>query len=72
MSFCGILNKEIVVSSCPLMDGACMWKHRKTGLCAYTSDELSTEAFCERVGIEVPTPQAIIDLRNAIIAATKN
>lgn len=56
MFFCGLIGKNIVVSSCPMPNKKCMWKHRDTAQCCYTHESLSKEDFCKLVGLKrIPT-----------------
>lgn len=52
-TFCGVLNQQLAVSTCPLPKGACMWKHRLHGACAFTQDPISSYEFARRVGLPV-------------------
>ena len=71
MSYCGIIHKELLVATCPLTTGSCMWKHRESGICVYTAAELSVDDFCKRVGLSIPAPAEISQLENAIISAMR-
>ena len=71
MSYCGIINKELLVATCPLTTGSCMWKHRESGICVYTAAELSVDEFCQRVGLAIPAPSEISQLEGAIISAMR-
>lgn len=67
MIFCGIINKEIQVPVCPLKTGTCLWKHRKTAMCCYTTDKLTKDKYCELVGIDnVPDNEEIAHRRQAL------
>ena len=50
-TYCGPLQQRILVSTCPLPKGACMWQHRETLKCQFTQDELTPGEFCARVGL---------------------
>jgi hypothetical protein len=50
MTYCVAIDANIMVSTCPLKKGACLWQHRDTNYCKYTADEITTEEFCIRVG----------------------
>ena len=52
-TFCGVLNQQLAVSTCPLPKDACMWKHRLHGACMFTQDPISTHDFARRVGLPV-------------------
>ncbi len=45
MTYCVAINAELLISVCPLKQGGCMWQHRKTHHCKYTSEDLTTEEF---------------------------
>lgn len=49
-TFCIALKEKLVVATCPLAKGACLWQHRQTLKCRYTAEELSEAEFCARVG----------------------
>lgn len=60
MIFCGLVKKNLTIAICPLKNGHCMWKHRKSAECCYTSDDLTKEEFCALVGIEkVPSDEEL-------------
>ena len=62
-TFCGVIGKQIIVASCPLPQGTCMWKHRALGTCRYTDKELTVPEFCRQVGLPVPEPEVVNKLR---------
>lgn len=71
--FCGIIKKELSSEVCPLKKGVCYWQHRQTGACTFTVDELTAEAFCERVGItEPPSAEKLESLRTQLQEALKD
>lgn len=77
MIFCGLINKNIFASVCPMPSKKCMWKHRETAECCYTSDKLTKEEFCSLVGIEqVPTDEELqqrqANLQNLLLKDEKN
>lgn len=45
MAYCIAIQKELLVSVCPLGVGQCLWQHRTTHHCKYTERELTTEEF---------------------------
>jgi hypothetical protein len=57
MTFCVHTQTELVVSTCPLRKGRCYWQHRETKTCKYTTDTLSFEEYCLRVGTQLPSEQ---------------
>lgn len=65
-TFCIAVNREIVVATCPLSKGSCMWQHRKTQHCKYTVDELTVNEFCDRVGLNPPDPDEQTELFNKL------
>lgn len=50
-SFCGVIGKPLVVTICPLGEGVCMWRHRVTGHCRFTAEQLTVSEFSHRVGL---------------------
>lgn len=52
MPHCIAINREITVSTCPLEKGGCYWQHRQTKSCQYTSEDITIEEFCQRVGFK--------------------
>jgi len=70
-AYCGIINKQLAVTSCPLSRGVCLWKHRATGVCVYTPDELNIDDFCRRVGLNTPHSTEVQEIRNTILDALK-
>lgn len=71
-TLCGVLGKEILVQVCPLPKGACMWKHRVDGTCAFSTSELTPSDFCARVGLEPPTEDVVQALKQEILKAVKS
>lgn len=69
--FCGVIQSFISVNTCPLKKGMCMWRHRKTGECMCTDEELTPAEFCARVGLDVPSNTELQEIRSAILAALK-
>jgi hypothetical protein len=65
-AFCGVIQQQLVVSSCPLMKGTCMWKNRLHGRCTYTTEELTTEEFTQRVGLPPLEPAVVNILRSSL------
>lgn len=62
MTTCIAIQKEIPEDTvCPLEPGACYWRHRLTGICMQTEDELTVQEFCERVGLKGSPTQAQIE-----------
>jgi len=52
MTHCVAVNKELVVSKCPLEAGKCYWQHRQTGECMSTTNEMTVQEFCAHVGLK--------------------
>jgi hypothetical protein len=65
-TFCGVIGHQLLVSSCPLNDGRCMWKHRKTGMCAYTNLSLNAHEFAEHVGLPPLDAAAVNIIRSSL------
>ncbi len=55
MIFCGVVQKELYGTVCPIKSGHCYWQQRRTKECCYTKEKLDKAEFCELVGIK-PTP----------------
>lgn len=65
-TFCGVIGEQLVVSSCPLPKGTCMWKHRLHGLCMFTADDLTPDEFAKRVGLPPLEAPVVNILRSTI------
>lgn len=61
-TYCVVIQKQLVVQSCPLPKGSCMWKHRIHGRCMYSDTfgtynektgqhEFSANDYAKRVGL---------------------
>lgn len=71
-TYCGPLQKRILVSTCPLVKRSCMWQHRLSQKCCYTQDELSPDEFCSRVGLPPPTSGEVELRKTQIVQAVKD
>ena len=65
-AYCGVLQQRILVSTCPLPKGQCMWQDRITKVCRYTQNELTPVEFAQRVNLPLPT-SAEVELRKTKI-----
>ena len=65
-TFCVMLNKELIVSTCPLIKGRCYWQHVETNSCKYTVLDLSVEDFCARTGREPPNEKQRLEIFNRL------
>lgn len=67
---CAVINAPLITPTCPLPDGACVWKHRKTGVCkyssAYDSDPPSAQDIAILVGERVPSEESVTRITNSI------
>lgn len=69
-TFCVVIDKQLAVSQCPLPNGACIWKHRKTGRCTYSevfaSSDFTANEFATRVGLPTPDSEALAIIKNSL------
>jgi hypothetical protein len=69
-TYCVVIEKRLAVSQCPLPDGSCIWKHRKTGRCTYSeafaSNDFTANEFAARVGLPVPDSEALAIIKNSL------
>lgn len=70
-TFCGAIQKQILVATCPLRKGACMWQHRDTKLCCYTEGDLDPEAFAAKVGCDPLSEPDLESLKAKIVMEFK-
>lgn len=63
MKKCVIIDEPLLTPRCPLPDGACVWKHRKTGMCMYSSEydnnPPSAQRIAKLVGEKTPSPTVV-------------
>ena len=52
MTLCIAIDRELTVRKCPLDRGTCYWQHRESHECCYTEVEMTTQEFCQHVGIK--------------------
>ncbi len=67
-TFCVAINRQLVVSNCPLPKGACIWKHNVTGQCKASARhaEMTAAELCKVVGQPVPTEAEITALHEEL------
>lgn len=74
-AYCKILEQRLVVASCPLPTGHCMWKHRSHGLCTYGEDfagsKFTPQEFALRVGLPPPTTDEVNNIHERIVAKVR-
>lgn len=73
-TYCIVIEKQIITSSCPLPTGTCIWKHRTTGTCKYDlaiSPGITPSALCERIGLELPTEAQLTSIKDGLLQAVK-
>jgi hypothetical protein len=76
--YCGVIDKQLIVATCPLPQGACMWKHRINGLCMYDEHFADQEPkptsldFAKLVGAPVVPKEVVNKLRDDLAAKIKN
>ena len=68
-TYCGPLQTRILVSTCPLTKGACMWQERQTLKCCYTQDEVTPAEFCLLVGLPPPSAGEVELRKTQIVQA---
>lgn len=71
-AYCGVLQQRILVSTCPLPKGQCMWQDRVTKLCRYTQDELTPVEFAQRVSLPPPSSGDVELRKTKIIHAVRD
>lgn len=75
-TYCKMIDAQLLVSSCPLPIGRCMWKHHVHGLCMYTeefaSSEFTPQAFALRTGLNPLNPGEVNILRERIAAEVRS
>lgn len=69
MSFCVVVERELATSSCPLYKGACVWRHRETGICMYDEDAklLPPDELASLVGTSVPSNEDLSKIINGLV-----
>lgn len=75
-TYCKVIDAQLIVASCPLPVGRCMWKHRVHGLCMYTeefaSSEFTPQDFALRVGLTPLNSDEVNILRDRIANAVRS
>lgn len=59
-TFCVVVGKTLLVSTCPLDQGRCYWQHVVTNHCKYSeslAEHPDIKEFCARTGREEPTEE---------------
>mgnify|MGYP007082186890 CR=1 FL=1 len=71
MSYCIIIEKELVTNICPVPEANCMWRHRVTKECKYSSELQGAppHVVAPIVGVRTPYDSEIENLRAALRAA---
>lgn len=82
-TFCVVIEKQLITTSCPLPKGVCMWKHRIHGGCTYDAEFANPEPengkqkyvdpneYAKRVGLP-PIPVDIVNiLRQSLVMRVK-
>ncbi len=74
--YCGMIQKQLIVATCPLPQGTCLWKHRVTGLCTYNeetvnSGTLTPDTFARLVGLPLIPTIAVNKLRDTLASTIK-
>jgi len=75
-TYCKVIDDQLVVATCPLPPGRCMWKHHIHGLCMYTdefaSSEFTPQEFAARVGMRALNSDEVNILRDRIAQAVRS
>lgn len=74
-TYCKVIDQQLIVATCPLPSGRCMWKHHLHGLCMYTeefaSSEFTPQEFAMRVGLRPPNSDEVNILRERVAASVR-
>lgn len=72
-TFCVAIDRQLLVSNCPLPRGSCIWKHAVTGQCkaAARHTEMTATELCRVVGRPVPTEAQITEIHAALKTAIR-
>lgn len=74
-TYCKVIEKRLVVATCPLPHGTCMWKHHIHGLCTFSeqfaNSEFTPAEFAARVGVSIPNSDEVNILRERIASAVR-
>lgn len=67
---CVVIDAKLITPVCPLPRGSCTWKHRKTGLCTYSSafdgNPPSAQTIAALVGEQAPSEAVVIRITDSI------
>lgn len=67
---CVVINAKLITPVCPLPSGSCTWKHRKTGVCKYSSafdgNPPSAQTIAALVGERPPSEAVVIRITDSI------
>lgn len=71
MSYCIVIQRELEGTKCPIPEAECVWKHRQTGHCKFDPEAVpsTVEELAVLVGAEIPTPEEVENLKQAIKTA---
>lgn len=76
MSYCVVIRKFMVTSSCPLPTGSCVWKHGLTGKCSYDEtfalSEPNLPDLAKHTGHRCPLPEEAVIIRDALLRTLKH
>jgi hypothetical protein len=81
-TWCVVIEQQLMTASCPLPQGACMWKHAKRGFCTYDQDfaESLTDPklvknpvaeFAAHVGLDPIDPEIVKIIKRSLISVVK-
>ena len=67
---CVVIDAKLITPVCPLPSGSCTWKHRKTGVCKYSSafdnNPPSAQTIAALVGERPPSEAVVIRITETI------
>lgn len=67
---CVVIDAKLITPVCPLPSGSCTWKHRKSGLCKYSSafdgNPPSAQTIAALVGEQPPSEAVVIRITDSI------
>lgn len=69
--FCCIVQKHLIVPTCPLSDGSCAWQHVQTRRCKYTVQQVDPYELAVLTGRSVPAPALVEELKEKLKSAIR-
>lgn len=56
MTFCVIIERQLVTKTCPVPEGNCVWRDRKTNYCKYKEELVGCDPRTLAAVVNVPAP----------------